>query len=54
MIINLPSTVEMSTPNIYADQIEWFCRNFPRRDSAVISLHTHNDRGTGVLPLSWA
>ena len=48
MIINLPSTVEMSTPNIYADQIEWFCQNFPRRDSAVISLHTHNDRGTGV------
>ena len=48
MIINLPSTVEMATPNIYADQIEWFCRNFPRRDSAVISLHTHNDRGTGV------
>ena len=48
MIINLPSTVEMSTPNIYADQIEWFCRNFPRRDAAVISLHTHNDRGTGV------
>jgi len=48
MIINLPSTVEMSTPNIYADQIEWFCRNFQRRDSAVISLHTHNDRGTGV------
>ncbi|MEZ5558326.1 MAG: 2-isopropylmalate synthase [Pseudomonadales bacterium] len=48
MIINLPSTVEMSTPNIYADQIEWFCRNFPRRDSAIISLHTHNDRGTGV------
>jgi 2-isopropylmalate synthase len=48
MIINLPSTVEMATPNIYADQIEWFCRNFPRRDSSVISLHTHNDRGTGV------
>ena len=48
IIINLPSTVEMATPNIYADQIEWFCRNFPRRDSAVISLHTHNDRGTGV------
>jgi len=48
VIINLPATVEMSTPNIYADQIEWFCRNFPRRDSAVISLHTHNDRGTGV------
>ncbi|MEQ8857794.1 MAG: 2-isopropylmalate synthase [Pseudomonadales bacterium] len=48
IIINLPSTVEMATPNIYADQIEWFCRNFPRRDSTVISLHTHNDRGTGV------
>ena len=48
MIINLPSTVEMATPNIYADQVEWFCRNFPRRDSAVISLHTHNDRGTGI------
>ena len=48
MIINLPSTVEMATPNIYADQIEWFCRHFPRRDSVVISLHTHNDRGTGV------
>ena len=48
MIINLPSTVEMATPNIYADQIEWFCRNFPRRDSVVISLHTHNDRGTGI------
>lgn len=48
MIINLPSTVEMSTPNIYADQVEWFATNFPRRDSTVISLHTHNDRGTGV------
>ena len=48
MIINLPSTVEMSTPNIYADQIEWFCRNFSPRDSAIVSLHTHNDRGTGV------
>lgn len=48
MIVNLPATVEMSTPNIYADQIEWFCRNFPRRDSIVVSLHTHNDRGTGV------
>ncbi len=48
MIINLPSTVEMATPNIYADQIEWFIRNFDKRDSAVISLHTHNDRGTGV------
>lgn len=48
MIINLPSTVEMSTPNIYADQVEWFINEFPRRDSTVISLHTHNDRGTGV------
>ena len=48
MIINLPSTVEMATPNVYADQVEWFCRNFPERDSAVISLHTHNDRGTGI------
>ena len=48
MIINLPSTVEMATPNIYADQIEWFARNFPERDSVVISLHTHNDRGTGI------
>ena len=48
MIINLPSTVEMATPNIYADQIEWFCRNFPARDSIVVSLHTHNDRGTGI------
>lgn len=48
MIINLPSTVEMSTPNIYADQVEWFGRQFPKRDHIVISLHTHNDRGTGV------
>ena len=54
MIINLPSTVEMATPNIYADQIEWFCRNFPRRDAAVISLHTHNDRGTGVAATEMA
>ena len=48
VIINLPSTVEMATPNIYADQIEWFIRNFPARDSIVVSLHTHNDRGTGI------
>jgi 2-isopropylmalate synthase len=48
IIINLPSTVEMATPNIYADQIEWFARNFSMRDSTVISLHTHNDRGTGI------
>ncbi|MEX0943376.1 MAG: 2-isopropylmalate synthase [Pseudomonadales bacterium] len=48
MILNLPSTVEMGTPNIYADQLEWFIRHLPQRDKAVISLHTHNDRGTGV------
>ncbi len=48
IIINLPSTVEMATPNVYADQIEWFGRNFPGRERIVISLHTHNDRGTGV------
>ena len=48
LILNLPATVEAATPNIYADQIEWMCRNISRRDSVVISLHTHNDRGTGV------
>ena len=48
MILNLPATVEAATPNVYADQIEYFCRNLPDRTSAVISLHTHNDRGTGV------
>ncbi|MGY4490366.1 2-isopropylmalate synthase [Pseudomonas sp. TE3610] len=48
IILNLPATVEVSTPNIYADQIEWFGRNVSRRDSVIISLHTHNDRGTGV------
>lgn len=48
IIINLPATVEMSTPNVYADLIEWFSRNVPRRDQVVLSLHTHNDRGTGV------
>ncbi len=48
IILNLPATVEAATPNIYADQIEYFCRNLPGRDRAVISLHTHNDRGTGV------
>ena len=47
-IINLPATVEMSSPNIYADQIEWMHRHFSRRDSMVLSLHTHNDRGCGV------
>ena len=47
-IVNLPATVEMSTPNTHADQIEWFCRNVPARDSMIVSVHTHNDRGTGV------
>ncbi|WP_151640783.1 2-isopropylmalate synthase [Corynebacterium sp. 11A] len=48
MIINLPSTVEMITPNVYADSIEWMDRNLNRRDSIILSLHPHNDRGTGV------
>jgi len=48
IILNLPTTVESSTPNIHADQIEWFCRHLKNRELAVISLHTHNDRGTGV------
>jgi len=48
LIMNLPATVEMSTPNIYADQIEWFCRHVQNRDSIVLSVHPHNDRGTGV------
>jgi 2-isopropylmalate synthase len=48
VILNLPATVEMATPNVYADQIEWFSRHVARRDSVIISLHPHNDRGTGV------
>ena len=48
VILNLPATVEMATPNVYADQIEWFHRNIRDRDSIVLSLHPHNDRGTGV------
>lgn len=48
IILNLPSTVEGSTPNGYADQIEYFCRHLPNRDAAIISVHPHNDRGTGV------
>jgi 2-isopropylmalate synthase len=48
LILNLPSTVEMSTPNVYADQIEWMHRNLERRDSVVLSVHPHNDRGTAV------
>ena len=47
-ILNLPATVEMATPNVYADQIEWFCRHVARRDSVILSVHPHNDRGTGV------
>jgi len=47
-IINLPSTVEMATPNIYADQVEWFCRNIKNRNSIIVSLHTHNDRSCAV------
>jgi 2-isopropylmalate synthase len=48
MILNLPDTVEVAMPNVYADQIEWICRNIKNRDSLIISLHTHNDRCTGV------
>jgi len=48
IILNLPATVEWATPNVHADQIEWMCRNLRNRESAIISLHTHNDRGTGV------
>ncbi|HEY0961301.1 MAG TPA: 2-isopropylmalate synthase [Pseudomonadales bacterium] len=48
VIINLPATVEMATPNVYADQIEWFLRHVKNRDSIILSLHTHNDRGCGV------
>ncbi|MEE6307415.1 2-isopropylmalate synthase [Plantactinospora veratri] len=48
LIINLPATVEMATPNVYADSIEWMHRNLPRRESVILSLHPHNDRGTGV------
>ncbi|WP_231441243.1 2-isopropylmalate synthase [Brevibacterium zhoupengii] len=47
-VVNLPATVERGTPNTYADQIEWFCRNMPYRDEVAVSLHPHNDRGTGV------
>lgn len=48
LILNLPATVEAASPNVYADQIEWFGRNISRRDSVIISVHPHNDRGTGV------
>ncbi len=48
IILNLPNTVEMCTPNTYADQVEYFCKHLPNRESAIISIHPHNDRGTGV------
>ena len=48
LILNLPATVEWATPNVHADQIEWMCRKVSKRESVTISLHTHNDRGTGV------
>ncbi len=48
MILNLPDTVEVAMPNVYADQIEWMCSNIRNRDSLIVSLHTHNDRGTGI------
>jgi 2-isopropylmalate synthase len=48
MIINLPDTVQWTTPNVHADMIEWMCRHLDRRESLIVSLHTHNDRGTGV------
>ena len=48
IILNLPATVEMATPNVYADQIEWFSRQLTRRENTTISLHPHNDRGTAV------
>ncbi len=48
LIINIPATVEMSTPNIFADQIEWFCNHMSAREETIISIHAHNDRGTGV------
>jgi 2-isopropylmalate synthase len=48
MIVNLPDTVQWTTPNVHADMIEWMCRHLKSRDSVIVSLHTHNDRGTGV------
>ncbi|AEI37267.1 MAG: 2-isopropylmalate synthase [Zymomonas mobilis subsp. pomaceae] len=54
LIFNLPATVEAAMPNIYADQVEWFCRNISRRDSIIISVHPHNDRGTGIAAAEMA
>ncbi|MCG6203485.1 2-isopropylmalate synthase [Rhodopseudomonas sp. HC1] len=54
VILNLPATVEVAMPNVYADQIEWFCRSISRRDAVVISVHPHNDRGTAVAAIEQA
>lgn len=54
VIFNLPATVEVGTPNIYADQIEWMSRNFRKRDAVILSVHPHNDRGTGVAAAEFA
>jgi 2-isopropylmalate synthase len=54
VILNLPATVEMATPNVYADQIEWMDRHITRRDTTVLSVHPHNDRGTGVAAAEFA
>jgi len=54
VIINLPATVELTTPNIFADQIEWFCTNMKNREAAIISVHTHNDRGCAVAATEFA
>jgi len=54
LILNLPATVELAMPNVYADQIEWFSRNLKRRDCAILSIHPHNDRGTGVAAAEFA
>ena len=54
VILNLPATVECATPNVYADQIEWFDRHISRRDSVIVSAHPHNDRGTGVAAAEFA
>lgn len=53
-IINLPATVESATPNVFADQVEWFCRHVSRRDSVIVSVHTHNDRGCAVAAAEMA
>lgn len=53
-IINLPATVEVTTPNVFADQVEWFCRNISRREALSICVHPHNDRGTGVAAAEMA